>query len=91
LYINLNQTDRDMADIKEKAELWKELECISAGIQFPAELEKDYETLALAKVIQYALTAVKDPARRDQLIRTIDTLKEIPSDQDIQDMLHEII
>jgi hypothetical protein len=54
-------------------------------------LEEDHETLALAKVIQYALTAVKDPARRDQLIRTIDTLKEIPSDQDIQDMLHEII
>jgi hypothetical protein len=91
LYIKLNQTDQDMADIKGKSELWQELECISSGIQFPAELEQDHETLALAKVIQYALTAVKDPTSRDQLIRTIDTLKEIPSDQDIRDMLHEII
>ena len=80
-----------MADIKGKAELWQELEAISTGIQFPANLEGDHETLALAKVIQYSLQAVKDPARRDQLIRTIDTLKEIPSDQDIQDLLHEII
>ena len=80
-----------MADIRHKDKLFAELDSLSSGVQFPAQQEGDQETLALAQVIQYSLSAVKDPARRDQLIRAINLLKEIPSDQDIYDELHNII
>lgn len=80
-----------MADIRHKDKLFAELDSLSSGVQFPAQQEGDQETLALAQVIQYSLSAVKDPARRDQLIRAIALLKEIPSDQDIYEELHNII
>lgn len=80
-----------MADIKYKEKMWSELETLSKGIQFPAELEGDEETLALAKVLQYALTAVKDPAKREQLVKCVKILEEIPSSQDIYDALKDVI
>lgn len=71
-----------MAEIRRKPEMFEQLSQLAKTIEEPARMVGDEETLALAKVMQYSLTAVKDPAKRERLLKALDIL-QMPSTEDL--------
>ena len=71
-----------MAEIRRKPEMFEQLTQLAKTIEGPAIMVGDEETLALAKVMQYSLTAVKDPAKRERLLKALDIL-QMPSTEDL--------
>jgi hypothetical protein len=80
-----------MADIHQKSRVWQSLTELARDIEGPAVLVGDEETLVLAQTLAWSLTAVKEPARRAQLLRAIELLKEIPTDADLYEQVDKII
>lgn len=71
-----------MAEIRRKPEMFEQLTQLAKTIEGPAIMVGDEETLALAKVMQYSLTAVKDPVKRERLLKALDIL-QMPSTEDL--------